>query len=293
MAATLRFPWYYIFSHPLTKDAPLSALRRIFSWQLRSRLQKEIVIDWVCGQRLCVRRGMTAATSNIYVGLSEFSEMLFTLHFLRADDVYVDAGANVGVFTVLAGGAVGGTVIACEPVPDTFRALEKNVALNDLQRRVELHEVALGARDDTVHFTVDHGQKNRVVPAAGDGVIARRQCRLDDVVGDRRPTMLKIDVEGYEEEVLKGAHATLQHPSLLVVQAEAVTDGDNDRTSRIEEMLNAYGMKKMYYLPAERELTTRGDGVYNKQNVIFVKDEEAVRRRLCAAPTVEVMGRRL
>src|SRR5436305_706072 len=89
-------------SHPLTRHAPLKAWLRFFSWQIRSRVKKEILFEWVGGQQLAVRRGMTGATGNIYVGLHEFVDMLFTLHFLRQEDLFLDIGSNIGSYTVLA-----------------------------------------------------------------------------------------------------------------------------------------------------------------------------------------------
>jgi hypothetical protein len=50
--------------------------------------------------------GMTGATGNLYVGLHEFEEMAFLLHFLRPGDLFADVGANVGSYTILAAVAV-------------------------------------------------------------------------------------------------------------------------------------------------------------------------------------------
>src|ERR1700683_536380 len=94
----------FFSEHPLTRDRPLGAWARFAAWQIRSRVKDEILIDWIGGQRLAVRRGMTGATGNIYVGLHEFADMLFVLHFLREDDLFLDIGANVGTYTVLGSG---------------------------------------------------------------------------------------------------------------------------------------------------------------------------------------------
>jgi hypothetical protein len=48
--------------------------------------------------------GMTGATQNIYVGLQEFVDIMLTLHFLRKGDLFLDMGANVGSYTILASG---------------------------------------------------------------------------------------------------------------------------------------------------------------------------------------------
>src|SRR5688572_4540737 len=91
----------FVLSHPLTRDHPTSAVARVARWQFQSRLQRDVTFNWLGGSRLIIRRGMTGATGNIYVGLHEFHEMSFILHLLRQDDLFADAGANVGSYTVL------------------------------------------------------------------------------------------------------------------------------------------------------------------------------------------------
>ena len=104
-------------NHPLTRDAPMGAWARFASWQVRSRLQNEVIFPWIGGQRLAVRRGMTGATGNVYVGLHEFSDMMLSLHFLREADHFLDVGANVGSYTILAAGVCKARVWAFEPAP--------------------------------------------------------------------------------------------------------------------------------------------------------------------------------
>ena len=76
---------------------------------------------WIGGQRLSIRRGMRGATGNIYVGLHEFADMMLTLNFLREGDLFLDIGANVGSYTVLASGICRAVTWAFEPDPGTVR----------------------------------------------------------------------------------------------------------------------------------------------------------------------------
>ena len=56
---------HFFATHPLTRKAPLKAWARFVSWQIRSRMQEEVIVPWIAGQRLAVRRGMKGATGNI------------------------------------------------------------------------------------------------------------------------------------------------------------------------------------------------------------------------------------
>ena len=90
----------FVRSHALGSRAPLRAFANILLWQLRARISRTAVrCRWIDGSILMVRRGMTGATGNLYVGLHEFCDMGFVLHFLRAGDLFVDVGANVGSYT--------------------------------------------------------------------------------------------------------------------------------------------------------------------------------------------------
>ncbi|MDN2583382.1 hypothetical protein [Aquibium sp. ELW1220] len=69
---------------------------------MQSRLQDEVIIDWIDGAKLAVRRGMIGATGNIYCGLHEYVDMRFVLDTLQPGDLFVDIGAPVVSYTVLA-----------------------------------------------------------------------------------------------------------------------------------------------------------------------------------------------
>ena len=114
----------FLLNHPLSSRNKIKAAFRFISWQLRSRLiGKPVVYDFVNQSQLLVYPGMTGATGNIYAGLHEFYDMGFVLHALQDEDVFVDIGANIGSYTVLAGSVVGANCISIEPVPHTFSYL--------------------------------------------------------------------------------------------------------------------------------------------------------------------------
>ena len=189
---------HFFSSHPLTRDAPVKAWARFAVWQLRSRLQQEVLFHWIAGQRLAVRRGMTGATGNIYAGLHEFADMMACLHFLREGDLFLDIGANVGEYTVLASGVRRATTWAFEPDPITVQYLKRNIAINRLDRLVTVHECALGPVRAEVPFTIGLDTVNKVVTVDNKNSRTVRQEPLDVMIDAISwPIMIKMDVEGY------------------------------------------------------------------------------------------------
>ena len=268
--------------HELTRDDRLGAWVRFASWQFRSRLQNELVVPWIGGQRLLVRRGMMGATGNIYAGLHEFPEMMLLLHLLQAGDVFLDVGANVGSYAVLASGVCHARTIAFEPDPITAAALRRNVAINDLDELVTVYEAAVGNVESMVPFTVGLDTVNKVAQPGETGTRIVRQCRLDDVASADNPIMVKIDIEGYEEAALDGAHVLLAKPSLKVIEIETVTE-------KVRTLLQDHGFFQADYDPWTRRLQA-GCKAVRTNNTLYIRDLEFVEARLKTAPSVAVLG---
>jgi FkbM family methyltransferase len=147
---------------------------------------------------------MTGATGNVYCGLYEFADRGFLLHFLRADDLFIDIGANISSYTVLASGAVGARSWAVGPDPGTVERMARNVEVNGIGDRVVVCPFALGDRGGDVPFTIGLDSVNRVATTGDSGTRVVPQRTLDDLTDGVEPRMIKMDVEGYEEIVLKG-----------------------------------------------------------------------------------------
>ncbi len=269
----------FVSSHPLTRDAQAAAWARFAAWQVRSRLNDEVLVPWVGGQYLVIRRGMTGATGNVYFGLHEFMSMMLTLHFLREGDLFIDAGANVGAETW-----------AIEPAPEVLEHLRRNIEVNGLGVSATIHPVALGPVDGEIHFTMGLDALNRVASPQDENVRTVRQRSLDTLLGGRRPAMIKFDVEEYEEQVLRGAENVIGDPTLKVIAQEGTTPWMLD-------LLTKRGFQRAYYDPFTRKLQRSPNslalsgGKWTRSNEFFVRDWEFVEARLATAKPITVLGK--
>ena len=262
----------FIIQHPLGKQHPLAALSRFFRWQIKSRFRDETTVNWIDGAVLGVKRGMTGATGNIYCGLHEFVEMAFLLHLLRPGDLFLDIGANVGSYTVLASKVCGANSIAFEPDPKTAQALRRNVSLNEIEDRVQVKQIALGSHNGEILFTVGLDTMNRVATVNDQTSQVVVVKRLDDVPGVGSAVFAKLDVEGFEDEVIIGGMTVLSSPTLLAIQSESCN-------SHLLEALNKNDFEKYFYDPISRAISKKPFD-YRTANGLFVRDVEQVTHRL-------------
>lgn len=140
---------------------------------------------------------------------------------LRPGDTYVDVGANIGHLAIEAALIVGksGKVVAIEAHPLTSHYCEENIVLNGLNDAIQLMNCAVGDSAGFVHFSDNapsSADQNRVVTSSG---LTVPKARLDELLQPAPIALLKIDVEGYELFVLRGATALL--PSVRAIYFEA------------------------------------------------------------------------
>ncbi len=281
MLAEMRRLNAFLATHPLTKRRRLSAMARVLRWQITSRIRDEIVVDWIGGARFAARRGMTGVTGNIYTGLHEFADMAFALHFLRVGDLFVDVGANIGSYTVLASRVIGCRTVAFEPDPAAAAALERNIRLNKIAERVELRISAVGEQDGEAPFSIGLDTQNHVLTSADATGRSVPMQTLDRALGGRIPILVKIDVEGYETEVLRGARAVLAASELKAVLTE-------NRSSTVVEILKSAGMTEFAYDAFAHRLVSA-----NKTpmaNALFVRDPDHVANRVSRSDRVKILG---
>ena len=282
----------FIISHPLARRNKGEALKRFFYYQISKLFNPyPIVYTYTDKTKLIVEKEMTGATGNIYCGLHEFEDMAFLLHFLRPDDLFVDIGANVGSYTVLASGQVGAHTIAIEPVPSTFKRLQNNIAINYLDELVTSLNIGIGSKQETLNFTAGLDTVNHVVlESDGSKVISVIVDTLDRLLIEYHPSLIKIDVEGFESEVLRGATNILNDDKLKAIIIELNGSGrkygfsDED----IHDKLVSMGFTAYTYEPFSRILS-KGQNM-GGGNTLYLRDVHYVLDRIQSSDQIEIFG---
>lgn len=181
---------------------------------------------------------------------------------LRPGDVFIDGGANVGLFSLVAAAAVGrtGRVVACEPVPETMALLQENVAVNRFGW-VETHKVALGERSGQAElFSFGAGAGlSSFAPATRVGtlrLLVDVEC-LDAISFPYRSRvrLVKLDIEGAEVKALLGAQRLLtETPDFLIEVEPEHLARQGSRIDQLEAIFAASGYQSYEIKEEERQI---------------------------------------
>jgi FkbM family methyltransferase len=188
-------------------------------------------------------------------GVMERSEVALWQKAVRRGDVVIDAGANVGYWSLVAAALVapGGRVLAFEPFPATAASLRANIQASNRGDVVDVFELALADRtarlnlhahaDDPIHGTASLGHYPRMTVSTELEVEARA---LDDVLEHHglQPALLKLDIEGGELAALRGASRLLASSAPPIITIEwnvAASAGMGHHPMEFLELLRVHG----------------------------------------------------
>lgn len=212
--------------HPLARC--LRGLPIKGRWRIAERLNRlfaaePVTFDLAGVGQVTLDLGIAMQQHVFWAGLSRDDARILHLArtLLPGDGVFVDVGANVGLHTLAIARhmANGGAVVAFEPHPANHRLLVHNLAHNRLTH-VVAENLGLAETPSVLTGTASAAGGNWSLASRGDYRFEVRLVRLDDYLRDHpvpRLDLLKIDVEGAEVRVLRGARETLARFRPLIV----------------------------------------------------------------------------
>ena len=161
--------------HPLWRANRLAPFLRFAKLQfIFATGHNQVNIRWIEKLILPIKQGDNGLTGNYYLGLHEFEDMAFAIHILRENDSFVDVGANLGSYSLLASGASKAFSFAYEPVPSTYSKLKQNIIINSLSNKVSTSMIAITSPNNVasgkpIRFSTDKGAMNAFVDYAYSG----------------------------------------------------------------------------------------------------------------------------
>ena len=213
-----------ILRHPANRDDQLAALVRAVKWQIEKRITKRPFDLPYHGLKLrCYPDSHSASRAIYFGGLPDYREMKFMIDYLRAGDRFIDAGANVGLYTILGASLVGpsGHVDAFEPQESVAKILLESVALNGLTN-VIVHQLGLSDVGGEAYFdkTLDDCTAHISNSSSSRYRTKIGVCRLDEQLANVPYAMAKFDIEGFEPFAIRGASNWIHSGNLPVMLVE-------------------------------------------------------------------------
>ncbi len=232
----------------------------------------------------------------IYTGFEQ-DEIIFLRKFLKPADTFIDIGANIGLFSLHAAQIISpkGRIYAFEPTPITFSRLKENIELNEFQNIITAYNIGLSSNKGKLFLNVStdgHDAWNTFAQNSEisfDKKIEINVTTLDSYLAENNIyskdiALIKMDVEGWEMEVLKGAKELLSKqdaPVFMVEFTESNLFAAGTNCYELYDNFVSFGYKWYVYNSKNNTLTEDTKRLhYPYVNLIATKNVEQVLERL-------------
>lgn len=279
-------------NYPLTKNKALRNLIKFLLVKSRFKLNrnKPITFKWIEGLKYRCNKTDAGIFGNVLFDLFDYEDSLFLIHFLNEKDTFLDIGANVGHFTLLASGISKCNSIAIEPIPDTYSKLVENVKLNGLGKKVNTLNIGVSDKNGELYFSTDHDTVNHIVNESYEKKTSVSVKTIDDLIDGNSIQAMKIDIEGFEWFALKGGTHLLESDELLVIITELNGSGDKYgiKDEDVDHLLRQNGFSPFAYSPSDRQLRKIEQFNTDLYNTIYLRNLDKVNNRLRLGKKVRI-----
>ena len=242
-----------------------SGICRHLIWQVRKIFNFFPFEQTISESRIIAKHkrcGVSALINN--QGMFDYNNMHFIKMLLKNGGIFFDIGANIGSYSLVASEQKEARIFAFEPHPSTFRLLKENLVLNG-RNNVLAQNTAVGSTEGKILFTdefgspLNHRVDNKETPEKKlievDCLRIDTFCRLMNVL----PQFVKIDVEGFEYDVLTGFGDCLEAVDVIFIEINGLSDSRSKGGKDIAAMLINAGLSGPYEFDFDSMTFQRND----------------------------------
>lgn len=278
-----------MFKHPYNRKRPFFAIFRYVRWQLNKQIRKKPIIYrfWNCRRIICFPDSLETMWL-IYNYIMDWEEFNFIKRYLKPADIAFDVGANIGIYTLWISIFIGhkGNLISFEPDPDNYRRCLEQLKLNQLNN-IKLEQIALADRTGDMRFNAKKDVESHLLfneKTSTDSIIVNTTT-LDDYCfknNIKKINFLKIDTEGVDYFVLRGAKKVLSEGIVDVIQLEVneLMDKYNISFKELKNLLAVNGYSLCKYNVRKNCVYSINIDKLSNMNIFAVKDIGKVNQRL-------------
>ncbi|MDB2438425.1 FkbM family methyltransferase [Hellea sp.] len=212
------------------------------------------VVRSVLGSKMELDAGKPGLDRDILLdGIREPIATGHILSILNKDDVVLEVGANIGYYALIEA-RICKKIYAVEPHPENVERLKRNISLNDFDN-VIVQQGAFGEQDGTIPLycsDLSNWHSCKDAPSSKANFVEVDCFTIDSFAKkNETPTFIKMDVEGYELEVLRGATETLKKVNHLFLELHG-TILKQSELNEILDMIDASGLKPSLIVQYDR-----------------------------------------
>ena len=205
-----------VLTNPSNRNHRAALMVGVARYEINSVRGVRTVVPFSDRSLVEATKGGDSSSRAVFARLPDWPEMAIWRAWLKPGDTFVDVGANVGLYSLLAA-ETGCAVLAIEPANDMVERLRRNLTLNGYTE-VSVHAVALMDRPGTVDLSGLDANRRVATQRGTTGSVV--SSHLDELLGTSRIAGLKIDVEGNERLVLLGGQHLLDDGRVDLIQLE-------------------------------------------------------------------------
>ncbi|MEW5856274.1 MAG: FkbM family methyltransferase [Cyanobacteriota bacterium] len=279
----------YIWTHPNCRHQKIPSVLRFFNWQAYKRFtHRHRDLQLLPNVKLRCYPDSASAATVLYCGLYDYDEMNFLLRYLRPEDSFLDIGANIGVYTLLAASKIqSGSIHSFEALPKNYERLQENIKLNSLEQ-VKTHAIAVSNQTGSVALNLAEGDSMPFIThSATDSTLTVPTDTLDNQLQPysvSNLTLAKMDIEGAELLALKGAVSLLkqQRPYVWILEINDSVNHFGYRKEDVVDFLHSFGYSLYRYSALTNQISPITLEQQQGNNVLAIADSavEFVRDRL-------------
>lgn len=271
---------FYLLNHPLNRNHKFRTFMTIPWWMVNKFfIHIPCIISLTSNIKcICYPQKSLYGALVLYTKLPEYGEMMMLLRVLKEDDIFIDVGANIGVYSLLAASKINrGRIFAFEPSMHSLPRLYENISINNLTNIIQVSESIVSDRVGFEYFEINNmpDYNHMSYLNKNKGAIKIPSVTLDHFIAEKRLSRIKaikIDVEGVELLVLRGLQKSLAARKVDILIVE-ITEWASERfgysKEQVYKYLEDYGFK-LYYFDRKYTLKQFNGSLDGAMNIIAI-----------------------
>ncbi len=276
-----------LYSSSYNKQHRFAALKRFVTWKMIRAFKLKTYNHLFWGDRaINVQYNSFHSMWLMYNSWVDWEEFNLIKNYVKAGDVVLDIGANMGYYSLWMSRFTGvnGKVYAFEPDETNYARLENNIDINQLSDYILSEKIAVGAENGVVSFTTGFDGENHIAANKEDNTFSVLVIKLDTYLENKaidHIAYLKIDVEGFELAVLHGCSEMLKKKRIDIIQLEINSTLKNSGATAIEivDFLKSHSYNLCKY-NVEKNCLFPFDYESEEENYFAIADINCVNNKL-------------